>query len=260
MEWKERTLRIAVLADVHGNLSALEAVLSHLDGEGGYDQIWVLGDLAVFGPYPQQTLERLVALPNVRFVQGNTDRYLVTGRRPPQPPVEAESQWRDLPDFLEERDANFRWTIERLDYRSYSFLRELPFEQRLDVPGYGSITGVHASPWGDEVGIWADTPDSQLEEMLSNTDCRLLVCGHTHRPLDRSLDQVRVVNVGSVGLPLDGERRAAYSIVDLGGGERLVASHRVEYDVNSVIDKLSELRHPAIRWVGTRLRLAASPK
>jgi len=251
--------RIAVLADVHGNLLALEAVLSHLDKQGGCDEIWVLGDLAVFGPYPQQTLERLAALPGTRFVQGNTDRYLVTGRRPPQPPVEDESQWRKMPAFLEERDANFRWTMGQLDYKWYSFLRELPLEQRLNVPGYGSILGVHGSPLGDEVGVWADTPDSELREMVSGTDCRLLLCGHTHRPLDRVWDGARVVNVGSVGLPLDGDRRAAYALLELQAGECDAAIHRVEYDVEKVLTTLNEVGHPAIDWVGSRLRLAASP-
>jgi predicted phosphodiesterase len=252
-------VRIAVLADIHGNLPALEAVLSHLEGHGGCDQIWVLGDLAVFGPYPQETLERLSSLPSAHFIQGNTDRYLVTGRRPPQPTVEDVAQWRKVPAFLQERESNFSWTVGRLNYEWYSFLRALPLEQRLDVPGYGSIVGVHASPAGDEVGIWADTPDSMLREILSDAESRLLLCGHTHCPLDRSLDRERVVNVGSVGLPLDGDRRAAYSIVDLKGGDCQVASHRVEYDVDGVIDRLTELGHPALDWVGTRLRLARTP-
>ena len=73
-------MRIAALADVHGNLPALEAVLSHLETEGGPEEIWVLGDLAVFCPYPMQVLERLSDLPKARCLQGNTDRYLVTGR------------------------------------------------------------------------------------------------------------------------------------------------------------------------------------
>jgi putative phosphoesterase len=253
-------MRIAVLADVHGNLSALEAVLSDLDSHGGCDQIWVLGDLAVFGPYPQETLERLAALPNACFVQGNTDRYLVTGRRPPQPRVEDAHRWRTLPTFLQGREANFSWTIGQLDYRWYSFLRGLPLEQRLDVAGCGTIVGVHGSPVGDEAGIWAETGDDDLQEMLSGLQCRLLLCGHTHHPLDRTVDQTRVINVGSVGLPLDGDRRAAYCSVDLEGGQCEVELHRVEYNVGAVIDRLTELGHPALDWVGTRLRLARTPR
>ena len=253
-------MRIAVLADVHGNLPALEAVLSHLEERGGCDETWVLGDLAVFGPFPREVLERLADLPSKRFVQGNTDRYISTGQRPPQPPVADDSDWSILLSTLEKRDANFRWTLGQLDYRWHSFLSQLPFQQRLDVPGYGAVLGVHGSPVSDEAGIWAETSDSDLREMLSGTEFRLLLCGHTHRPLDRFLGEVRVINVGSVGLPLDGDRRAAYCILEVADGDGDVALFRVEYDVDSVIDKLSEVGHPAIDWVSSRLRLAASPE
>lgn len=252
-------MRIAVLADVHGNLPALEAVLSHLDRQGGCDEIWVLGDLAVFCPYPAEVLERLAALGGARFVQGNTDRYVVTGRRPAHTVASSEEDWARMRASTEERDANFRWTVSQLSFDWYSFLRGLPFEQRAEMPGYGSVLAVHGSPLSDEIGVWADTSDDDLREMLSNSDSRLLLCGHTHRPLDRSLDDVRVINVGSVGLPLDGDRRAAYVTVDLDPGQCRGALHRVEYDVDEVIARLKDLGHPAAGGVESRLRLAASP-
>jgi predicted phosphodiesterase len=253
-------MRIALLADIHGNLPALEAVLSHLEAEGAADEIWVLGDLAVFCPYPVQVLERLAALPSARFAQGNTDRYLVTGRRPPQIGIGDESTWEKLPAFLEERDANFRWTVEQLSYDWHSFLRELPVEQRVDIPGYGSVLAVHASPLGDEVGIWEDTADEELAEMIHGIDARLLVCGHTHHQLGRWLDdRIWVVNGGSVGLPLDGDQGAAYAILDFEGGNCWASFRRAEYDVDGVIARLEEVEHPARDWVGTRLRLAGHP-
>jgi len=253
-------MRIAVLADIHGNLLALEAVLSHLEAQGGAEAIWVLGDLAVFCPYPVQVFERLTALPKARFLQGNTDRYLVTGRRPPQMAAEDARQWKKMPAFLKERDANFRWTVEQLSHKWYSFLRDLPFEQRMDIPGYGSVLAVHASPLGDEVGIWEDTADEELSDMLAGTDARLLLCGHTHHQLGRWLgDEIWVVNTGSVGLPLDGDQRAAYAILDFEEGDCWASFHRVDYEVDEVIAKLDEVGHPAREWVGTRLRLAGHP-
>ncbi len=252
-------MRTALLADIHGNLPALEAVVSHLQEQGGCGEVWVLGDLAVFCPYSVEVLERLAALPQARFVMGNTDRYLVTGRRPPQVSVEDEAQWSRMPAFLEERDASFRWTVSQLSYRWYSFLRELPFEQRVEVPGCGAVVGFHGSPLGDEVGIWAHTTDDELRGILEGSDCRMLLCGHTHRPLERALDGVRVVNVGSVGMPLDGDRRAAYATLDFEDGECQVVIHRVEYDVDEVLARLAEAGHPAMDWVGSRLRMAASP-
>ena len=231
-------MRIAVLSDVHGNLPALEAVMSHLKTQGGYDEIWVLGDLAVFCPYPAQVLERLAPLPKARFVQGNTDGYLVTGRRPPQMAVQDESQWKSMPGFLKERDASFRWTVSQVSYEGYLLLRELPFQHRAEIPSYGAVLAVHGSPLGDEVGVWEHTTDADLRDMLSSTDFRLLLCGHTHCPLDRSLDSKRVINVGSVGLPLDGDRRAAYAMLDIEGDQCQSALHRVEYDIDSAQKKI----------------------
>ncbi|TKJ31795.1 MAG: hypothetical protein CEE40_00255 [Chloroflexi bacterium B3_Chlor] len=251
-------MRIAVLADVHGNLPALAAVLSHLEAQGGAEEIWVLGDLTVFCPYPLQVLERLTALPRVRFLQGNTDRYLVTGERP-RKIADDEAQWEGMATLLEERDGNFRWTFERLDYRWYAFLRDLPYLQRSDVADYGAILGAHASFVSDELGVWAATTNGELRDLLGGIDARLLLCGHTHHQLERSLGQTSVVNPGSVGLPLDGDQRAAYAILDLEGGDCQVALHRVDYDVDEVIARLEEVGHPAGKWVGTRLHLAAHP-
>jgi hypothetical protein len=76
-------MRIALLSDIHGNPIALDAVLDDVQDQGGVDAHWELGDLAAIGYDPVGVLERLVALPNVQFARGNTDRYLVTGERPP---------------------------------------------------------------------------------------------------------------------------------------------------------------------------------
>src|SRR5438445_13079387 len=75
-------MRVAVFADIHGNSIALNAVLADITARGGADAYWVLGDLIAIGADPVGTLERLAALPNATFVQGNTERYLLTGERP----------------------------------------------------------------------------------------------------------------------------------------------------------------------------------
>ena len=80
-------MRLALLSDVHGNPIALDAVLADVETRGGVDGYIVLGDLAALGHQPVTVLERLVALPNARITHGNTDRYVVTGDRPPVPPA-----------------------------------------------------------------------------------------------------------------------------------------------------------------------------
>lgn len=247
--------RLVVLSDSHGNLLALETVLADVKAQGTPDAYWVLGDLAAFCPWPAETLARLRVLPNVAFLQGNTDRYLVTGRRPAFP-IRSPKDWAAMPAQLAERDANFRWAVERLSYADYEFLRDLPSRLEMDVPGYGRVVAVHATPNNDETNLYPDTPDDRVRSHIVGLDARLLLYGHTHRPVDRTVDGIRLVNGGSAGLPLDGDPRPAYALLDFGGGECTVTLRRVAYDREAVIAELERVKHPAREWVGRIVREA----
>jgi predicted phosphodiesterase len=250
--------QFAVLSDIHGNLLALEAVLADLQSQGTPDATWVLGDLAAFCPWPAETLARLRALPNVAFLQGNTDRYLVSGRRPALL-IRSPDDWARAPAQLAERDANFRWTVEHLSYADYQFLRDLPLRLEMEVPGYGRVVAVHAALTDDEANVYPDTPDDQARVHLGGLDARLVLYGHTHRPVDRTIGDVRLVNDGSVGLPLDGDPRAAYALLDFEGTRCTVTIRRVAYDVEAVVAELERVAHPAQDWVTRVLRRAAPP-
>ena len=247
--------RLAVLSDIHGNLLALEAVLADIQAQNTPAAYWVLGDLVAFCPWPAESLARLRALPNVAFLQGNTDRYLVTGRRPAFP-VHSPEGWANAPIQLAERDANFRWAVEHLSYADYEFLRDLPPRLEMEVPGYGRIVAVHATPNDDETNLRPDTPDDEIRPHLAGLDTRLLLYGHTHRPVDRTVDSVRLVNAGSVGIPLDGDPRPAYALLDFEGDRCNVTIRRVEYDVEAVVAELERVEHPGRAWVGRILREA----
>jgi len=244
-----------LLSDIHGNLPALEAVLTDVQAQGTPDVYWVLGDLVAFCPWPAETLARLQALPNVAFLRGNTDRYLVTGRRPAMF-VRSPGDWVRMPASLAMRDALFRWTVERLSYADYEFLRDLPPRLEMDVPGYGHVIAVHATPADDETNLYPDTPDDEIRPHLAGLDARLLLYGHTHRPVDRTVGSVRLVNPGSVGLPLDGDPRPAYARLDFAGDRCEVTIRRVEYDLGAVVAELERVGHPGREWVARILREA----
>lgn len=249
-------MRLAALSDVHGNLPALEAVLADIESQGAPDALWVLGDLAAFCPWPAKTLTRLQKLPNVAFLQGNTDRYVVTGRRPALPVLSPED-WERLPTWLAERDANFRWTVQRLCYDDYEFLRDLPEQLGQGILGYGKVAAVHAAPEDDETNLYPDTPDDEVRPHLAGLGARLVLYGHTHRPVDRVVDGIRLVNDGSVGLPLDGDPRAAYALLDFEGDQCAVTIRRVSYDREVVLAELDRVEHPAREWVSQKLRTAS---
>lgn len=246
-------MRLAILSDIHGNLLALDAVLADIQAQGTPDLYWVLGDLVAFGPWPRETLARLRSLPNVSFVQGNTDRYVVTGRRP-LAPVRSPEDWARMPGLLEMRDGMFRWAVEHLDWEDYLFLRDLPTRLELDVPNFGRVLAFHANPVDDEMNILPETPDEQIRPLLAGIEARLLVYGHTHRPLDRTVDGIRLVNGGSVGFPLDGVPQPGYALVDFEGEICTVTLRRVSYDLEAVVAELERVAHPARAWLTGMLR------
>ena len=102
-------MRIALLADIHGNELALNAVLRDIEARGGVNAYWILGDLVALGPQPVRVLETLSELPYTRFVRGNTDRYVVSGDRPSPSIEEAKSNF-ELMGALVEVANTFAWT------------------------------------------------------------------------------------------------------------------------------------------------------
>lgn len=196
-------MRVAALYDVHGNLPALEAVLAEADA----DLLLVGGDVAV-GPWPSETLERLRGLDDrVRFIRGNADRELTDkakGRAPPK-----------LLDFVRER----------LSTEQLEFLARLPLTASLEVDGLGPVLFCHATPRNDEEILTRISPDARWREVLADVLERVVVCGHTHTQFERRVDDVRLVNAGSVGMPYEDEPGAYWAL--LGPDVKL---RRTDYD------------------------------
>lgn len=203
----------AILSDIHGNLAALEAVVKDARLAGATQWI-VAGDLCAFGPDPLRCLDYVVRIPGVRFVQGNTDRYLVEGvwlfRRP------LDERHKEMLDHL-------KWTSEEIGQEGLELLARLPHEQR-----FLDALVVHASPGSDEVGMMPDQTEAQWKAFLSQAQgATTLIGGHTHVPFVQELNPGRLVNLGSVGFPFDGIPQPSYVLTD---GEQWEI-RRVSYDL-----------------------------
>jgi predicted phosphodiesterase len=199
------SVRIALLSDVHGNPLALDAVLADVAAAGGADAYWILGDLAALGYDPPGAFERLAALPGVRFVYGNTERYLLTGERPPPSLADVQRDPALLGRFVEVAE-NFAWTLGTLARTDWlDWLAMLPLEHRVTLPDGTRLLGVHASPGHDGsapgTGIHPGRSEAELRALLENSAADLVCVGHTHWPLDRWVGGVRVINLGSVSNP-----------------------------------------------------------
>jgi diadenosine tetraphosphatase ApaH/serine/threonine PP2A family protein phosphatase len=193
---------LAVLYDIHGNLPALEAVLDEVE-VAGVDRFLLGGDYGTPSPAPLETLARLRELPAATWIRGNGERWL---REPPEIP--------EVIQVYEEFEGVL--TDEEID-RLYG----LPVSAELD-----GILYVHGSPISD-VESFAPQPEEGEERMLAGVRDRTIVFGHSHQQFRRpGPDGTALVNPGSVGMPLDGDVRAAWATWD-GDFE----FRRTEYDV-----------------------------
>lgn len=210
---------IALLYDIHGNDVALEAAIAdaHSAGADG----WLLGgDHCLFGAQPTAVLDRLQELPaDTIWLRGNTERWV---DQPGADDIPAEAV----------RDAA-RFTAGAIGVESVKELAALP-HVLCDLPFDGAQLTVfcHASPNSDMLGFNADPAESDAEAVSSDFEANTIVCGHTHQQFTREVGVVEVVNPGSVGLPFDGDRRAAYALLAPDGSFKL---RRVEYDVERAI-------------------------
>ena len=248
-------MRLAVLSDIHGNIVALDSVIADLQQAGPPDVIWVLGDLAAFGSSPSAAIIQVQSLTNVEIIQGNTDRYLTAGVRPSLPPPTDEEDWPKMAGRLARRDSIFQWIYERLSYDDFVYLKRLPTELTLTVDKYGQLTAFHAAPHDDEFGFAPETKDDIIRNKLVGTPAGLVMMGHTHRPMDRQIGDWRVLNVGSVGLPFDGDPRAAYAILDFDSdGNLSMDLRRVTYDIEKEVGLLTTRENPGVKLQAARLR------
>ena len=218
------TRTVAVLADVHGNLPALEAVLADLAARG-IGEVVVAGDLVGFGARPNAVVDRLVAL-GATLIRGNHEEDYVGGYADPATRV----AWRANPER-----AALCWYLDRLGPARTARLTALPDRHWLDP----ATLVIHGSPRHVRDAIRPDTSDHALAAMFAGTPARLTFSGHTPRPVVRAAPYGRAVNVGSVGDPLDGDPRAAYAVATRAAGtpdgDWAVAIVRVAYDVEAAI-------------------------
>ncbi|MDX2163609.1 MAG: metallophosphoesterase family protein [bacterium] len=259
-------MRLAVIADIHGNWTALETVLSDLERSGGWDHLWVLGDLAAFGPRPAACIHAVQSMIDaaeaagkkgtVRAVRGNTDRYLVTGARPRSKPAEDAEGLDKLRTGITARESVLAWGLAQLEYPAYETLKNLSGECDLFVPGYGYVIGYHGTPGDDEgAHITPETPDEEAADALLEREGRLGIGAHIHVQMDRALPGGwRVVNVGSVGMSFDKPGYAQYGIFTFDEAQLTVDLRAIPYDVDAAIDDLRAVGYPNIESAAEKYR------
>jgi putative phosphoesterase len=209
-------VRVAVLADIHGNLPALRAVLAELDAEP-FDAIVVAGDV-VGGAYPRGALERLAKRKEpLVWISGNSER-------------EAVAAWDGAPTADDEPGRAASFSARALDQSWRDELDSWPLTTVLD-----GVRHCHGSPRRDDEILTRLTPDAVLREALNGVSETVVVGGHTHQQMIRNIDGAPTyVNAGSVGIPYEGRPGAFWLVID--GGEPEL--RETGYDLAAAVEEL----------------------
>ena len=226
-------MRYGVVADIHGNLPAFEAVI---DAMPAVDQWLCAGDIVGYNPWPADCLAQVRDL-NAATVMGNHDRA-----------VASDTGFR----FNSMAAAGVTYARDELNEDALTWLDSLPNRRTIDG---GDILLVHGHPENPDRYTY---PDEFSPAMLEN-NARVTITGHTHVQGVREFEEGVVMNPGSVGQPRDGDPAAAFAVLDIGDGddasgisEITVETHRVSYDIDRVIDAVEDAGLP--EKIGTRLR------
>lgn len=233
-------MQLAVLADVHANLPALEAVVEDIR-QHQVDGIIAAGDYVVRGPFPVETTRLLRSL-GAWMIRGNAEDYLLAydaGEAPPS--WDTSDQW-----------AAIRWTHDQLDRETLDFLATLPEQRVVALEGTAPIRVVHGSPsdqsgrlfpdrnpdaldWFRKAGLLPqDSDPPRLRRALADISEAVLVCGHTHIPWAQEQDGRLALNPGAVSGALNEDVRAQYALLTWEDDHWRVEHRAVAYDVSRV--------------------------
>lgn len=242
----DQPFRVAILADIHGNLAALQAVLADVRASSPDALLWG-GALVMNGPRPAETLA-LVRKVGGGGVVGNTDL-----------------------DVLDGNDPVAAWTRAQFDAADLEYLRSLPLMQRITPPNGTSpeddLLVVHSTPRDCNdllilhihplgTSFTTTTPPAEAQTMLNGERANLIVYGHIHYASEAVINERRVMSVGSVGFPFDADQRAAYALAQWDGTHWQIVHRRVEYDWRAVIADIHRCGIPFPACYAERIRRA----
>jgi putative phosphoesterase len=213
-------MRIAIISDIHANITALEAVLDDLQNQRT-ERTYCLGDLVGYAAHPNEVIDR-IRRDETPTIIGNYDDGVGYDRD------ECGCAYRD-PEQQRLGDLSLRWTQRTVTSDRKEFLRSLQSEIRFMADGK-RFRLVHGSPRRMNEYLFENRPLSSFQRLAATSEADVLIFGHTHKPYIKRVEGVLFVNAGSVGKPKDGDSRACYVVMDT-SGEVNVEFRRIPYDI-----------------------------
>jgi putative phosphoesterase len=237
-------MRIAFISDIHGNFTALKAVLANIETQK-VDRLICLGDVVTLGPQPKEVLETLQKL-DCTFIKGNHDAAVLQ----PEEAAVYEIASHLSPDLV--------WSRDQLTESHLEFIRSFQATYQLTFPNGVSILCFHGSPLSSTDLLQATTPREVMEKYFEGQTATVFIGGHSHIQMHRRLGNKLVLNSGSVGNAFEyaftpGQIPsllpwAEYAILSQSGDSLDVDLRRVYYDTDALIQEVQKSGLPGSAW------------
>lgn len=239
-------MRLALLADIHGNYAALKACLDAIDA-GRVDGIVFLGDYVSDCPYPQRTMEliREKTKPyRTWYIRGNREDYLIHHHRRP------DDGW-----TYSSGSGSLLYTYDNLSSEDISFFEKMPISMTIAMEGFSPITVCHGSPGNSREPLYAHT--QAADDCLRRLRTDSLFCAHTHRSFRYAAFGKTLVGCASVGAPVNGQTNAQFVLLTGENGiwkDQLVS---VPYPVGEILRAFEDsgLKKKAGVWARAVMKL-----
>ncbi len=233
-------MRIGVISDIHNNAIALNAVLEKLYTEN-CEKIICCGDIIGIGPYPEETVQRIMQIPNIVAIRGNHERYLLEGL-PTQVPNEEHMGYEEM--------EHHKWEHALLSNESIEFLRGLPYRSEFDL-GDLHFAVMHYCMDNSNKYI-RYTPHPNLEncyQMFSDINADVILYGHDHMTAINCDEHKLFANFGSLGCPAKDGNIARAGILMVNNGKVAFENIKVLYDIDKVIADINRFAYPAAKEI-----------
>lgn len=228
-------MRIGIISDIHNNILAFDSALNYFEANN-CERIICCGDIIGIGPFPEETVRRVMSLDNLICVKGNHEDYLINTIDNKPFPVSMGS----------EEAKHHIWEYSLLSEKSKEFLINLPCEKTISVHGL-NILVIHYSMDSENnyYNAVQNLTQYQCEQMFDNVDVDVVIFGHSHKQSVHQNAKTQYINIGSLGCPAKSKNVARAGMLNLEDGKVIFENVELIYDVSAVIAEIDRIRYPA---------------
>lgn len=234
-------MRIAFFSDIHANFTALCAAITSAKKHKAA-QIYFAGDAIGNGPHPVEVI-RLLKEEKIVAIAGNIDRKIIEY-------IKKGKKTKKL--LKDKKKSNLGWTIKQLGEDEVAWLMSLPPEIETEIEGVKFLI-THGSPLSDEDYIYPSITTNGINTKLQGRKPNVLVCGHSHIPFVKVVgDNIRIINCGSVGKPIDGDPRGSFVVIEFDKDKFHAEIARFSYKTENIAKDIEAGKVPGLKpdeWI-----------